>query len=257
MPVVNQGDLEWNEFYSLIQSKYYPCANAVVRGNAGDFEAITRCRQSKPGDVDVVLVGDSHAEHLFVGLAEAAPEKNVAFYISGGLPIEDGYGMSLVIQAVAGQASIETVIVSADWAGGAPPEKTIAETLSAFASAGKKAYITDDVPFFPLEAKSCKFGKSPLLLVTECHQPIARFEAMDSSNYPELQSAVNEVPGTNLHLTAHYFCNDETCDMTRNELLMYRYSDHLNVEGSRYLVKRLLDDNFDFRSLLVTPNSDS
>jgi len=48
---------------------------------------MTRYRQSRSGEVDVVVVGDSHAEHLFVGLAEAAPEKNAAFYISGGLPI--------------------------------------------------------------------------------------------------------------------------------------------------------------------------
>ena len=254
MPVAHQGDLEWTEFYSLIQSKYYPCTNAVVRGNAGDFEGITRCRQSKPGDVDVVVVGDSHAEHLFIGLAEGAPEKNVAYYLSDGLSFDDGAGMSPVIEAIAAEASIETVIVSAAWAGGAYYEKTIANTLGAFASAGKRVYITDDVPFFPFEAKSCKYSKSPILLIAECSQDIARFEAMYSSYYPELQSAVSAVPGTKLLLTAQYFCHGETCDMTQDGLLLYRDSNHLNVEGSRYLVRRLLADNFDFRSTLVTSN---
>ena len=27
------------------------------------------------------MIGDSHAEHLFLGLAEALPEENVVYYI--------------------------------------------------------------------------------------------------------------------------------------------------------------------------------
>ena len=36
-----------------------------------------------------MLLGDSHAEHLFIGLAEAEENLNVAFYISDSVPLID------------------------------------------------------------------------------------------------------------------------------------------------------------------------
>jgi len=42
--------------------------------------------------------------------------------------------------------------------------------------------------------------------------------------------------------TARYFCGKTTCDMARNGRLLFRDYDHLNINGSRFLAKEMLDD---------------
>jgi hypothetical protein len=42
--------------------------------------------------------------------------------------------------------------------------------------------------------------------------------------------------------TAHYFCGEATCDMARNGQLLYRDYNHLNINGSRFLARRVIDD---------------
>ncbi len=242
--VVNDGDTEWASFHRYLNENFYPCQNAKIREYAPEYEGITRCRQSQAGpDVDVALVGDSHAEHLFLGLAEALPDVNVAFYILGALPVEDGAGMSRIIHEVADDPSIETVIVSANWAIQGVPELALTDTLRSFASAGKQVFVTDDVPFYPFPATSCKYQQGLLISRTQCSQPADRFLTRYSQYMPRLQSAVNSVPGAHLLPTALYFCNADLCEMSRDGQLLYRDDNHLNDTGSRFIADRLLADN--------------
>jgi hypothetical protein len=253
LPVAHEGDTGWNGFFIYLRDTYYPCADSLIRDNAMEMDGITRCRQSKPGaDVQVALVGDNHAEHLFLGLAEAAPDKNVGYFILDALPVDDGAGMSRIIRAVAGNPTIETVIVSAYWADRGAFQTEIAKTLRAFVSAGKQVFVTDDVPTYPFDATACKYSKTPLISISECSQPLANIKAKYSQYYPALQGAVGEVPGVHLLLTTRYFCNGDTCSMAREGRLMYRDGNHLNNTGSRYLMKQLLDDNSGFRAALLS-----
>jgi peptidoglycan/LPS O-acetylase OafA/YrhL len=72
-PVVHEGDLG-TEDRAFVGENYYPCKSTEV----ARITESGRCYQSQPtDDVEVVLLGDSHAEHLFVGLAQALPNVNV------------------------------------------------------------------------------------------------------------------------------------------------------------------------------------
>ena len=53
--------------------------------------------------------------------------------------------------------------------------------------------------------------------------------------------------------TTRYFCGDGRCDMTRDGKLLYRDPNHLNMNGSRFLAQRMLDDNPDFRAAVTEP----
>lgn len=123
-----------------------------IREHALRWQGITRCRQSKPDSrIDVVLVGDSHAEHLFVGLAEAAPSKNIAYYVVAETPIRSDDDTNRVIDHVAADPAIATVIVSVNWALRGVPHDGLTATFKAFTAAGKAVYTTDDVPTFPFD----------------------------------------------------------------------------------------------------------
>ncbi len=55
-------------------------------------------------------------EHFFLGFAEALPNKNVVYYTVDGLPVRSASGMDRIIDHVASDPAIKTVVVSACWA---------------------------------------------------------------------------------------------------------------------------------------------
>jgi hypothetical protein len=105
-----------------------------------------RCRQSKSKrDIDVALVGDSHAEHLFIGVAEALPDKNVVFYIRDSPPFLYNKDFAKIFKEIISNKSIHTVIYSMMWQyrqkqlpAGANLEQDLAKTVDALMAAGKK-----------------------------------------------------------------------------------------------------------------------
>jgi len=251
LSVIHQGDTDWTEYYVELEKTYYPCADTTIRSNSLEWEGMTRCIQSEPGaGVEVALVGDSHAEHLFIGLVEAFPTKNIAFYIQDSLPIENTAEMTTIINHVAESPSIQTVVVNASWAARGVPETELIQTLNTFVDAGLQVFITDDVPQYPFPAYVCKHGVSPFMRVAKCSQPLDRHEAIHAKYSRSLESVVSQVPGVVLLNSAQYFCDDEACSMIRNGELMYRDTDHLNNIGSRFLTRKLLEDNPGFRNAL-------
>ena len=80
------GDIGHIVFHKFVAEKYYLCQPKSVAAGALKWDTFVRCMQSKPiRDPEIVLLGDSHAEHLFLGVAEALSTKNVVFYIQAGL----------------------------------------------------------------------------------------------------------------------------------------------------------------------------
>ena len=110
---MHPGDTGWEDFYYHLSHTSYPCSDRAIRDSAPKFYSqwgeITRCSQSKPGSrIDVALVGDSHAEHLFAGLASALPDKNIVYYIGAEtLPVRSAPGMGRIIDDVASDPGIE------------------------------------------------------------------------------------------------------------------------------------------------------
>ena len=251
LSVIHAGDTNWTDYYMELRNTYYPCANNAIRTNALEWDGIERCWQSKPDpDVEVVLLGDSHAEHLFVGMAEALPNKNVAYYIQDSLPIGGSPEMDTILGGITETPSIETVIVNASWAARGVPTSELSDTLVALTDAGLEVFITDDIPQFPFPAYMCKHGASPFLRIAKCDQPVENHQVNLRKYYPSLQSLVSELPDVGLLNTSRYFCADDSCSMIQDGNLVYRDTDHLNDVGSRYLVQRLIADNSDLRQAL-------
>ncbi|RYZ79870.1 MAG: acyltransferase, partial [Proteobacteria bacterium] len=81
--VVNQGEIDHLTFHKFGNDRFFPCEQPSIKANALDYEGTLRCYQSQKGsDYDLILLGDSHAEHLFYGLAEVFPEKNIIYAIN-------------------------------------------------------------------------------------------------------------------------------------------------------------------------------
>ena len=237
----HQGDIGHDEFHGFVQANFFPCTPDVIRDQAHYWGDFPRCHQSHPtGPVEVALVGDSHAEHLFVGLAEAFPDTNIAYYILGDLPVRSSSeGMAQIIDYVAEDRNIKTVILAAYWKLRGVPVDDLRATLRAFRDEGKTVLVTDDVPDFLFHPVQCKFRKAPVIASSECTEDAASHRAAYDAYIGDLRRLVKSVSGVTLLETYKYFCSLEICSMTSGQDLLYRDPNHLNLNGTRFIAQRL------------------
>ncbi|MGI4859499.1 MAG: acyltransferase family protein, partial [Janthinobacterium lividum] len=113
-----KGEIGHLAYHKYVAEKYYRCTPEMLAREAPEWTGFVRCMQSRPGpDVDVALIGDSHAEHLFLGLADALPNRNVAFYIKGSPPFLGNADFSNIFKVVADSKTIKTVVLTMFWYG--------------------------------------------------------------------------------------------------------------------------------------------
>ena len=244
------GDTGHLQYHKYIAEKYFLCTPAEVAVQALKWDVYTRCMQSKPNDmVDIALIGDSHAEHLFIGMAEALPDKNIVFYIKGSPPFLGNPEFKNIYASVIASHSIKTVILTMHWVarfGEVPKDSTLEAELTrvvdALSAAGKDVYLTDDVPVFPFDPEKCK-GRRRFSKISIC--TMARSEAASQEEvYREaLMKVVKKRPAVKLLSVGKYVCNEKSCSMTKDDSVIYRDHNHLNIIGSTMVGRRLVEDN--------------
>lgn len=256
VPTTHHGSTDWDDFYQLLGRISFPCSDQTTRNSAVQWKGLSHCRQSKPTPhVDIAVIGDSHAEHLFLGLAESLPDKNILYYMANGLPVETTTGMSEVIAHFGSDPAIQTIVINGSWpARGVGRGDQLATTLRAFATKGKAVFVTDDVPWFRFDAVACKYRIAPVVPFPKCSQARQRFEADYATFFPALKSMVDAVPGVTLLETAKNFCDGDACRMNEGDVLYFRDSNHLNETGSRFLAGRMLAESPQFRAAVTRPS---
>ena len=245
-----EGDTGHQDFHRYIAKQFHPCLPKQIADESPKWAGHVRCAQSKAGpDVDVAVIGDSHAEHLFIGLAEALPEKNVAFYIRDTLrPFVEGAKFGTIYQHVLESRKIHKVILTMYWERamqrkplGFSIEREILATADALIRSGKEVYLTDDVPTFPFQPKQC--GKR--WPHKRCPPDDFRMAEAQGAWQELLHDVVRKDPRIRLLRTRQYLCNAGVCSMTADEKLLYRDPGHLNINGSRYVGFRLVQDHLE------------
>lgn len=237
--IVNEGDIGSYQFFSYIQDKFHPCTPKSIHSKIKpELAGVVRCFQSKAGENrTVALIGDSHAEHLFIGLAESIPNENVVFYPTDGLPILSNKALEESFKTVLDDKSIHTVVLNAFWVEKANDkkfsgwEKDLRKTVGELTSAGKVVYTTDDGPVFSFIPSRCKFS-GRIGIENKCSEKNVR----RNLEYLALFDAI-AIENQNFHVinTYNYFCDNEQCDMAKNNVLLFRDIHHLNIEGSKEL----------------------
>ena len=240
------GDIDHDEFHNYSKTHFYTCEQKSIREVSSVWKGVVRCFQSKPNrPVDFVLLGDSHAEHLFIGMAEALPDKNIAFYASGALPMSSQWRQEPVFIHLLSETSATKILIAGMW----PTQSKEAVTyttmtaeldavIKALLGAGKQVVLLGDVPQFDFDPQTCKFAR-PLRESTQCEMPKSEF-IKKSTRY---QEALNELklrnPQINLIALADFICDEKTCAMVERDTLLYRDNNHLNIPGSQRLGLKL------------------
>ena len=233
---VRSGSIEHSDFYTYID-QFSHCLPNNLYTKSEKFGNKHRCYQSFDGDQDVAIIGDSHGEHLFPGLAKEFPDKNFVYYLTNRNFALTDQQNSEIAGVVIKNPSIKYVIINSYWDASKINIRSLREFISQFTEAGKKVYLFSDVPDFNFDGKNCKFNRT-FLNLNLCSQNLAVSSQLNRKLLKE-SALLNK----NAYFvdSFRYFCNtfDNKCFMNKGNLVLYRDYNHLNIEGSIYLAHEM------------------
>lgn len=239
--VLNVGDISHDVFANYYGEHFFICADPVIQKDAGNWKGLVRCFQShSSGPVTLLMLGDSHAEHLFLGVAEQLPHENVGFYGKGALPFMSKDEFTLIFDRVLHNTDIKKVVITAMWASrmnevveGSTLASELSRTIHALQATGKKVYLSDDIPKFGFDPQRCKFQR-PLTQSTKCDEPKQNLDNQLAKYVADLQEVVRLNPGVEWIEISSLMCSGEICSMAKDGKIFYRDSNHLNIPGSQF-----------------------
>lgn len=245
--IFNAGDIGHDEFHFYHRDNFFNCADPVIYKDVGEWKGIARCFQSKKTEpVTLVLLGDSHAEHLFLGVAAELPSINVAYYAKNALPLLSEARFQVVLDRVIADKNIKQIVISALWINrlnevpkGSTLAAELSRTVSALQASGKKVYLADDNLKFIFDPQRCKFQR-PLTQSTKCDEPKKNLINQREKYISDLEEVVRINPGVEWIEISSLMCTDTVCSMASNGKLFYRDNNHLNIPGSQFVGARIV-----------------
>jgi hypothetical protein len=246
--IKNLGDTGHELFFQYTQKQFFLCTPQNIQDKALSVNNVTRCFQSKNNQpIDIALIGDSHAEQVFIGLAEAMPNKNVVYYIQHSPPIMGNHDLDHIFEYVMADKSIKIVILNAFWSKRKKelPKNTslsegLSHTIKQLLSKNKQVVVLDDIPVFSFNPRQCEFIR-PLSFTNNCNENKSIFDKKYNLYGPSLELS-SKNSGAQLINTVSLFCDNKVCSMEKNGQLLYRDSNHLNINGSRYIGRFIADE---------------
>jgi peptidoglycan/LPS O-acetylase OafA/YrhL len=232
------GDIGSDPFYRDAESRFHPCTPESLRKAAPTFEGRSRCFQSKPDQpVTVAVVGDSHAEHLFAGVADSLPDDVVAIYLQNAVPFRSDAKMQDIYTEVEGNSALTTVVFVMHWPrrfnefGNEAGFRTeLQATLAGLKATGVMVLVVGDLPWFASEPPACKYE------VFEGNLRYCTVERADAIAAKLRYGPILEEITTELDIPVvpvrDLFCEGQGCSMVKNGVIQFRDSNHLNADGA-------------------------
>jgi len=210
----------------------------------------SRCFQSRSDQpLSVVVVGDSHAEDLYLGLQRSLPNATVGYAYLPDWPYRASANAQSTFRQIADSSTIETVVVNARWDEGGASSDEVAHEVQVLADSNKSVFLADDRPTFTFHAERCQY-KPWIGLRTQCQESSERFLA----NYAEYRPTLERIAGSfdNVHIlnTASGICDSRSCSMTTGGDLLYADAGHFNEIGSQWVIQQRLAQDPVFREAL-------
>jgi hypothetical protein len=233
------------------------------------------CLQTFPDrPVTVALIGDSHANHLFVGLSEyykkigenllnlgeRLPYWNLE---TGPVGTQESFVfyktvMNNILDYVTETPSIKTIILSS--AGvvyinesnyhlklTSYPEmlnheeifaRAMRDTLEKLVKTGKQIIFVIDTPELAFDPKSCILHR-PLSLMGTVRSPCATdkkvFKSRTATYHALVKKVLQDFPTIKIFSPSNYLCDENYCWAIREGKILFRDENHLSYEGSLFL----------------------
>ena len=262
-----KGDVGQSEFHKYIDQKFLDCEPNKIAQNAPSWEGFLRCKQSLEGEQDIILLGDSHAEHLFIGIAEALPDKNVVFYIPkadpsipvqiDGKPYVTNPQFNEIFNYINSLRDGKTILLTMHYIDRIKQNDDLFsgfnETIQFLEKSGHKVIILGDIPKFEFDPSECKYiERNDFTVPSECF--MSKVEAIDQMNIYKstLVKLSYKFKVTYLDISSP-LCDNYQCWMVDNKLVLYRDGSHLNIIGSK-LIGDFIAQELNMKDYIKTEN---
>jgi hypothetical protein len=246
----NKGYISFTDQYKKFDSIFYKCENNLIFNNSEIWEGNVRCWQSKSGKPNVILLGDSHAENLFFGLANLLKDKNVASYIRGGRPSINDVNFSFIFdELLSDNGSGKKVLLITHYIGDWNNGLLIVElqvTIEALKNRGYEVALVGDIPQFSMKPTECiginKRENIFRFFISDCKIDSKKFFAQKSL-YDDSLHRIAERYGIPYVSGDAVFCDLKSCSMFDEDFkLLYIDNNHLNPEGSMRIGKVIVEE---------------
>jgi hypothetical protein len=150
-----------------------------------------------------------------------------------------------LVEIIVSDTHIKVVILSAYWAAqvGRGPngifEQQLSKIIGKLISAKKIVYIADDVPGFEFDAKQCKYHNR-ISGEVNCKNLLSTYQNSRQKYYSTFQSILIKYPTIRLIEFDKLFCDDKFCKMSFDNMLLFRDSNHLNINGSKFVAEAIV-----------------
>ena len=244
------GVYGYKPFFQSLFTKYQPCENQLIYEKSPKVDGTRRCLQSKSGPPNVILLGDSHAEHLFFGFAETLKEKNVAYYQQPGAPIFSDKNFTTIfreLQKVDGRG--KAVVISTDYLQDFQNpnlESELRDVVQALKEKSYKVVLVATTPLFKGAPETCIYSRAKIRFDTEnCHLETRELNRQLGLYEPQLKRIARQEDIPYLPLDLSLICTKTSCSMYIEGTFLFRDRQHLNEAGSlifgKYFALRLVD----------------
>ncbi|MGL4237846.1 acyltransferase family protein [Tabrizicola sp.] len=242
------GEIGNDAFFRDAEERFYPCTPDELFKATLRYEGRPRCLQSRPDQpATVAVVGDSHAEHLFAGIAGSMPDDVVVIYLQDTVPFRSAPEMQDIYAEIERNKNLKTVVFAMHW-----PRRFAAfddevafrtelrSTLSGLQHLGVMVLVAGDLPWFVSEPPNCKYE------VFEGNLRYCTAERADSieakRSYGPILADVTSKLGIPLVPVRDLFCDDDACSMVRDGVILYRDSNHLNTSGAEVVGAKVAEE---------------
>ena len=236
------GDVGHKVYHKYIDEKYNDCAPPQVANSALTWKGFLRCKQSGEGEFDWLLLGDSHAEHLFLGLAQENPNINIAFYIFGAPPYLNEEKFQEIFEVISKIQTPKTIFLTMHFVTRVESEETLmnglASTITYLQALGHRVILLGDIPRYDVSPEDCKYGESIKQVAQKCSMSFSNFQEQ-TQVYESALRKLSSSFGIHFLQVHQPLCNKERCNMILNENILYRDNHHLNIPGSILIGKML------------------
>jgi len=225
----------------LVSDEYIAYHGSI--GQDADLKSNLKIQNYSNAQPDIALFGDSHANHLFLGLTEALPNSRIASYSLSAMPISYKHKAGNRLEELLKESTIHTVIIAYHWNKSidqVPKDSNLAKalgpTVQLLLESGKKVVLVDDVYQFDFDPQRCKYLR-PFSGGSVCTAPRELYERQTSTYLPQLISLQHQFRDLKVIQFGDIFCNATECSMLSDNEISYRDNNHLNALGSRVAAK--------------------
>jgi len=227
------GDTGQSVFFNSLFSNSYPCNNSDLYENSPVYNGKKRCIQSKKGETDIVIIGDSHAEAIYPGLLKSS-DASIRLIVRDGLPLVSNSNYYEVYQE---SLNGKIVIISGRWAITQSFQKDLLRTFEFLNSLNTPVIIVGDTPSFDFDAEKCKYQRA----ISKYNICTDKATLNESNLIIEKLIDLGQYKNLNYLDFSRSFCDLYTCSMSNESFIYFRDNNHLNLNGSEVVARQIIN----------------